>query len=251
MLHVERREGTASPPLVLLHGWTCDHRAMLPVADAFAGHPIVLPDLRGHGRSEGADDVSIEAQADAVLEVSPPGAVLVGHSMGAQVALAAAARAPDQVAAAVLLDPAQIVPHDKAIAYGEGLQARLAASSDHALPDMMEAFARGQLIGPVDPAALAPVLQAMRATKPAVVRAAWSSILAFDGRAALARACCPILLVTIDRPLNRPADVARLNPRVTTGQVCGSGHMLQLEAMEQVAAMMRRFLRLNALLTID
>jgi hypothetical protein len=46
--------------------------------------------------------------------------------------------------------------------------------------------------------------------------------------------------------MNRLADLARLNRRVTTAQVAGSGHMLQYEVMDQIAPMLRRFFDLNA-----
>jgi hypothetical protein len=55
--------------------------------------------------------------------------------------------------------------------------------------------------------------------------------------------------VTVERTMNRLADLARLNRRVSTGQVTGSGHMLQYEVMDQVAPMIRRFLDLNGLLS--
>ena len=84
----------------------------------------------------------------------------------------------------------------------------------------------------------------MRGTDPAVTSAVWDAIRAWDGRAAIAEVVCPTLLIVVDKPLNRPADVARLNPKVTTGQVAGAGHMIQFEVMDQVAAMMRRFLEL-------
>ena len=104
--------GDGDPPLVLIHGWTCDHRAMAPVAAAFPDHRSTLVDLLGHGRSPKASAYSIEAQAAAVLAVAPERAVYIGHSMGAQVAIAAAVAAPGRVSAIVLLDPAFIALTD-------------------------------------------------------------------------------------------------------------------------------------------
>lgn len=235
--------GAGDPPLVLIHGWTCDHRAMLPVADAFPAHRSTLVDLLGHGASPRAMSYAIEAQAAAVLAVAPERAVYIGHSMGAQVAVAAAIAAPARVAALVLLDPAFIAPHDKALAFGEGMRAQLARVD---IPSMIEVFGRNQIVSATDPDAVEEIVAVMKATDPAVTRAAWDAILDWDGRAAIAAVGCPVLLIAIDKALNRPADVARLNPKVVTGQVAISGHMLQFEVMEQVAAMMRRFLQINA-----
>lgn len=234
--------GEGDPPFVLIHGWTCDHRAMAPVAAAFPAHRSTLVDLLGHGASPRAASYAIEAQADAVLAVAPERAVYVGHSMGAQVAVAAAVAAPARVAALVLLDPAFIAPHDKALAFGEGMRAQLARVD---IPSMIEVFGRNQIVGTADPAAVEELVGIMKANDPAVTRAAWDAILAWDGRAAIAAVSCPVLLIAIDKALNRPADVARLNPRVVTGQVAISGHMVQFEVMDQVAAMMRRFLQIN------
>lgn len=240
--------GSGEPPLMLVHGWTCDHRTMLPVADAFPDHRSVLVDLLGHGRSPKADSYAIAVQAATALDAAPTRAIWIGHSMGGQIVLEAAAQAPDRVAAAILLDPAHIAPHDKAIAFGESMRAQLAASD---IPALMENFARAQITGATDPAALEQTVATMRGTDPAVTRAAWDSILDWDGRATLARVACPVLLITIDKPLNRPTDVARLNRHVMTGQVVGSGHMLQFEVMDQIAAMIRRFLQINDLVSVS
>jgi pimeloyl-ACP methyl ester carboxylesterase len=52
-LDVEHRAGRA-PPVLLIHGWCCDHRRMAPQAAHFArqGHAVVSVDLREHGHSD-------------------------------------------------------------------------------------------------------------------------------------------------------------------------------------------------------
>lgn len=234
--------GAGDPPFTLVHGWTCDHGAMLPVADAFPDHRSTLVDLPGHGRSPKASDYAIEAQAAAALAVAPDRSIWVGHSMGAQVSIAAAVAAPERVAGLVLLDPAFIAPHEKAVAFGENVRAQLARFD---IPSMMETFARGQFVKASDPDAVERLVATMKGTDPAVTRAVWDAITAWDGRSAIAKVTCPTLMIVVEKPLNRPADVARLNPRVMTGQAAGAGHMIQFEVMDQVAAMMRRFLEIN------
>lgn len=238
--------GAGNLPFTLIHGWTCDHGAMMPVADAFPDHASTLVDLLGHGKSPKASDYSIEAQAAVALAVAPPRSIWIGHSMGAQVSIAAAVAAPERVAGLVLLDPAFIAPHDKARAFGEGMQAQLARVD---IPSMIEVFGRNQILKATDDAAVEPLVATMKATDPAVTRAAWDAIMAWDGRAAIARVTCPSLMIVVDKPLNRPADVARLNENLMTGQVAGSGHMVQFEVMDQVAAMIRRFMEINHLVS--
>ena len=85
--------GSGSPDLVFIHGWNCDRSywsAQLPV---FAStHQVMAIDLAGHGDSGvnrenwsmanfGAD-VAAVAQALQLEDI-----ILVGHSMGGQVAL--------------------------------------------------------------------------------------------------------------------------------------------------------------------
>lgn len=44
------------PPVVLLHPTPCDHRFWLPAAEPLAArYRVIVPDLRGHGRSEAGD----------------------------------------------------------------------------------------------------------------------------------------------------------------------------------------------------
>jgi pimeloyl-ACP methyl ester carboxylesterase len=228
-------------PLVLIHGWTCDRAAMQPVADAFPGHRRLLLDLGGHGASPKDASLTIADQAHAVLALTPPGAMLIGHSMGGQIALEAACLAPETVAAAVLLDPAPIVPHDKAKAYADAMAAQLAKVD---IPSMLRAFGRQQLIRASDPAAIDALIDTMAAIDPAIARAAWEQVRSYDGASALIRLTRPTLVINIDKALNRLPDLARASKQIHTAQVMGSGHMLQFEVMDQVAAMIRRFLAL-------
>jgi pimeloyl-ACP methyl ester carboxylesterase len=235
--------GTGDPPLFLVHGWACDHRMMAPVAAAFAAqHLCVSVDLPGHGQSPKADDYSIKAQAAACLAVMPEGAIVVGHSMGAQIAAQMAADAPNKVAGIVLLDPAPIVSFDKAIASTQALLAGLEATQNHR--DYMDKFARAGFLHAA-PADIELTAKVMRETDRDVAIAAAQAFAQFDGEAQIARVTCPGLMIVIDKAMNRPADMVRANKRIMTGQVAGSGHCLQFDAMNQVAAMMQRFMGMN------
>jgi pimeloyl-ACP methyl ester carboxylesterase len=95
--------------LVLLHGSNLDSRSWGTLPNALAQtHRVVMADLRAHGRSADASgpfswsDDAIELMDAARVER----AVLVGHSLGAQIAIDAALAHPDRVAALVLIAPA-------------------------------------------------------------------------------------------------------------------------------------------------
>ncbi len=98
------------PTLVCVHGLGNSHVTWRPFAQALAGsHRILAVDLPGHGRLPRAGrSVSVAANQDLldrVLQRLDSPAVVVGHSMGASIAVLQAAYRPDTVAALVLLAP--------------------------------------------------------------------------------------------------------------------------------------------------
>ncbi|VTU27911.1 Tropinesterase [Variovorax sp. PBS-H4] len=109
LFHTESGAGTN---VMLLHGWTCDSHDwswQLPVLEA--RYRVVAVDLRGHGRSQvmppGAyEPADYVADIESLLTTKYVGQrfILVGHSMGAQVAARLAARRPDLVSAVVSVD---------------------------------------------------------------------------------------------------------------------------------------------------
>jgi pimeloyl-ACP methyl ester carboxylesterase len=111
---VQEAGPTDGPPVVLIHGFggsTFSWRDTLPALGA-AGYRAVALDLRGFGLSDKvlAADFSHPSQArftTAVMDALGIGsAVVVGHSMGANVAAHLAVMSPDRVDGLVLVDGA-------------------------------------------------------------------------------------------------------------------------------------------------
>jgi pimeloyl-ACP methyl ester carboxylesterase len=102
--------GSGAPALVFVHGWSCDRRYWDAQLEAFAaGHRAVAVDLAGHGESgAGRRRWAMPAFGDDVVAVvrhlELDQVVLVGHSMGGDVAVEAALRLGDQVAGVVWAD---------------------------------------------------------------------------------------------------------------------------------------------------
>jgi pimeloyl-ACP methyl ester carboxylesterase len=88
LFYEEAGEGEA--PVLLVHGWCCDHAYFAPQFEHFVrrGHRVVAVDLRGHGRSDKphqhyvmqlfADDLAWTCER---LDLARP--VVVGHAWAA------------------------------------------------------------------------------------------------------------------------------------------------------------------------
>jgi len=106
----------AKPAVVFIHGAGMDHTVWTLQTRYFAHHgrSVLAVDLPGHGRSEGPQPGSIEGYAEwmaRLIEAAGAArAALAGHSMGALIALEAAARAPERVSALALLGVAARMP---------------------------------------------------------------------------------------------------------------------------------------------
>jgi pimeloyl-ACP methyl ester carboxylesterase len=98
--------------VMFLHGWTCDSHDwswQLPLFES--RYRVVAVDLRGHGRSEvmpsGAyTPADYVGDVEELISTRYPGEkfIIVGHSMGGQIAARLAARRPDLVSAVVSVD---------------------------------------------------------------------------------------------------------------------------------------------------
>jgi pimeloyl-ACP methyl ester carboxylesterase len=104
--------------VVLLHGLSANKRIMSYIAAGFAsqGLRVFVPDLPGHGRTDGpfsyerseqcSENLIRELAARGLLD--PERTILVGHSLGGAIALRVASRVP--VAGAIAISPAPMRP---------------------------------------------------------------------------------------------------------------------------------------------
>jgi pimeloyl-ACP methyl ester carboxylesterase len=90
----------AKPTMVFVHGAGLDHSSFLLQSRYFAYHGwnVLAFDLPGHGRTPGSPISSVQGMAEWVLKAVPAEKfAIVGHSMGALIALECAASAPSRV----------------------------------------------------------------------------------------------------------------------------------------------------------
>jgi pimeloyl-ACP methyl ester carboxylesterase len=115
-IHYLAWAGGAGVPLVLIHGLTRTAWTWLPIGRRLAaGHPVIAPDLRGHGASDAPlsgyeleslalDVLTVVAGAGWGEAVGGPSVVVAGHGLGAMIGLEMARLQPDSVRAVALLD---------------------------------------------------------------------------------------------------------------------------------------------------
>ncbi|MGE5594860.1 MAG: alpha/beta fold hydrolase [Hyphomicrobiales bacterium] len=98
--------------VLLIHGWTCDGTDWSWQVPALAeSYRVIVPDLRGHGRSSIPEDgYTVPRFADDLAELltalKATPAVVAGHSLGGAIAVALGTRHPEAVRAVVSVDAA-------------------------------------------------------------------------------------------------------------------------------------------------
>ncbi|MGI5153035.1 alpha/beta fold hydrolase [Plantactinospora sp. CA-294935] len=111
--------GGRGRPLVLCPGLNSTQADLRELTEVLRhGHDVVTFDLRGHGRASAADRYSFEAFLSDLVAVMaelerldlPSAPVLVGYSLGADLAVHYASEHPGTVAGLVLIDGANPVP---------------------------------------------------------------------------------------------------------------------------------------------
>ncbi|WP_308257715.1 alpha/beta fold hydrolase [Pseudonocardia lacus] len=161
---------SAEPPLLFVHGHPFDRSMWRGQLTRFASRRSIAPDLRGYGASTGAvegwSDLADDL-VDLLDAVRVPRAVVVGLSMGGQIALDLAVRHPDRVAGLLLADTTAAAEPDVA-----GRR----AAADRLLREGMDPYAVENLyrmVRPGSPEGVAEhVLAMMRETDPVGAAAA-------------------------------------------------------------------------------
>jgi lipase len=138
-LHVHEWGDPSKPPLVCVHGVSAHGRRFQKLAEErlASRYRVLAPDLRGHAWSEWEPPWDLETHLADLLETVDGLGIgpcpWVGHSFGGRVVLELAAREPERLTAAVLLDPAiQILPH-------VGFDFAQEAAKDHSFASIDEA----------------------------------------------------------------------------------------------------------------
>jgi pimeloyl-ACP methyl ester carboxylesterase len=266
-------------PLLFANGWSCSDAywgKVLPLLEQ-AGHPCILPDTRGHGRSglprtpgRGAqnltiDDLSMPRIARDLLTVlddaGVPEALVVGHSMGVQTALEVYRQAPDKVRGLVLI--AGTAENPAKTFYGVGIFDHLfpiGAGIVRWFPEVLAPVwasigpasvghfgaRRARAAGPKASAAdLHPYLLHLKSTDPAVVVLMAGAMRAHSATDLLPKIAVPTLVVAAGADVFTPARCSEdLHHQVVGSELIAfadAGHTLPIEEPVALAAAISDF----------
>lgn len=239
-----REAGDGRPALILIHGWGSRLDHWQAVATPLSRQYRVLrPDLRGHGRSEApADGYSMRQFADDTATLARSrrirNAVVVGHSMGSTVALEMARRHPRLVSGVVMVDGSLERYTTARDLEGSELWRALA---ERPYDEAMIAFYANFFPDPRDAALAERVITEAAQTPEHAALASWRATLIADVPAIAKQVRQPVLYVDGGHSLRPATAVRAILPRAAYAQAALCGHFVQLEAPDQLVAMIRRF----------
>ncbi len=138
VLRYETAGDPATPPVILLHGFTSDARMWQAQAPVLAeSYFVVTPDLRGHGRSDPPADAASAVMDDYAQDVlalfdalEVELGVLVGCSFGGMIAAQFAVNWPERLAGLVLSDASAAYEHPSYDDAYRHREARMVESED-------------------------------------------------------------------------------------------------------------------------
>lgn len=247
ILHAERWHGSgaSAPTVVCLHGitsWAGRFRRL--ASDQLPAWNVVALDLRGHGSSGWEPPWDIEAHLADIVETVGTSASWIGHSFGGRLVVELAARHPELVGRAVLLDPAVAVKPRDAFAQAEAVRPDQRFGS---LEEYVDSRLAGKAI--------------FKASKPFLLEELADDLVrAPDGRGLVARFCrsaavtgwsematpsspmplCPTLVITGEQSWMRYELPSRSNVTVVT---VPGGHSILWDASAEAGREIGRFLR--------
>jgi pimeloyl-ACP methyl ester carboxylesterase len=239
-------QGSGSPPIAFVHGWSCDKTYWRAQTEHFAkSHHVVAIDLGGHGESgrtrKNWTVASFGADVAAVLEaLDLRGAVLVGHSMGGPVILEAYRLAPDRIAALIPVDTlfdvgAPATPEDRD-SFLSPMRKDFRAGTD--------AFVRRFMFTPLSDAQLIDRIAAdMASAPPEVGLSALESLFDYDEGGGLQAVKVPLRLLNSDSFFTNLDAARRHKKDVSLAVMPGVGHFLMVEDPEEFNRLLARAVR--------
>lgn len=243
------RTGGSKPPVILLHGLMTNGACWTALAHAMEEeYDVIMPDARGHGKSSVPNyGYRYEDHANDVLELIKflklPSPILIGHSMGGMTATVIASRNSKLLRGLILVDPTFLSPKVQREVRDSDVADQHRRILTTSLDELVAAARIRQPDRSLDTIKL--IAQARLQT----------SMSAFDVLTPpnpdymqlVSTIDVPSLIVIGDTgnvvSSAMVAEMQHLNPRVRAEQIQKAGHGLPYDQPEQLAIVVKSFLR--------
>ena len=237
-VHIDYRVwGHGEPAVILIHGWACDEGYWSNQVDALkARYTVVAVNLAGHGASESnrtqwtmenyGQDVAAVAR-----RINNQQIVLVGHSMGADVALEAARLMGDRVIGIIAVDSLKSIglpamtPKEIEAKVAPFRKSFIEATREHVSSNMFQKDA--------DPAFVQKVAYDMSLEPPAVAIPSMESLWAMDFNTILPNIHVPIYAINSDLTPTDEARIRKTVPGFKADVLDHTGHFLMMEVPQR------------------
>lgn len=240
--------------VVILHGWTCDHTYVEPIAKTLSSRfRITLFDLPGAGQSAWPSHCkTIHDIADLLLPHLPQQAAFIGWSFGGLVALSLAARHPERVRQWIGLatTPKFVEDADWPGLPKPGYQSLFPLGQEIGIKGLLRGFFEAEFAAfhPKPPSYHA--LMRLLETRPSMPLETWMAGLRLcdstDLRKDFHLLKCPLDLILGEKdesiPLAAVEKIQKLNPRVRIHVIPQAGHLPVWTHPAQVNAILEKAL---------
>ena len=260
------RHGSGPRPLVLVPGLSSGGWVWGQMVRDFApGHTVYVVTLPGFDGRPAVDGDPFDAAKGALAELiasrklSKP--VVIGHSLGATLALALAPDLPQQVGGVVAIDGLPVFPRtedmppEQRAAMAEGIRKQMAALAGPAFASQQHQYMRS--IGMVDLGKADDAARLTSRSDPGAVAAYMGAVLSRDLRPGLANVKAPVLMlvpyfapdavvlnnITIADKLAYYRELMSGTPRLEVEAIDKARHFAMVDQPEAVADAVRRFLK--------
>jgi pimeloyl-ACP methyl ester esterase len=258
-VNIYYEEAGEGRPLVMLHGWSGSGGVWRFQQEMAAGCRLILPDLRGHGRSTAPPGGYLLADlADDIVSLFEQlvltDAVLFGWSLGSQVALAAFPKLKERLAGLVLVGATPRFTATAGYPYGlpatalRGMGLRLSKTFNRTMGEFFRGmFAEGELSHEQEERINREITLEGGLPEPAVAHATLDILASTDIREKLPAIDRPVLLIHGSADTICPPSVARyLAERLPDARLVmldGAGHAPFLSRPDEFNAILRKFLQ--------
>ena len=244
----------AGTPVVLLHGFPLDHSMWNAQIDALSeNYRVIVPDLRGFGRSGASDGtVTMQQFADDLaslldgLEIDQP-VVLCGLSMGGYVALQFWQKYRSRLRGLILCDTRAVCDTPETAAARREMAERVLREGPAPLVEGMVPKLFARTTAQEQPEMVDSLRRIMMDSNPRAIAAAARGMAQRPEMVSrLAEIDCPTLVIVgaqdaISTPDEMRA-IARAIPNTRFVEIAGCGHMSPMERPAEVSAAMLEFL---------